>query len=90
MNLAGAISGMVVGAVTCFVWKFQLVDYAAEYPIFNLYELVPGFILAFLVAVVVSLLTPPPSDEITREFDSLSSEEKKGPLNKGGVYGRFR
>lgn len=90
MNLAGAISGMVVGAVTCSVWKFQLVDYAAEYPIFNLYELVPGFILAFLVAVVVSLLTPPPSDEITREFDSLSSEEKKGPLNKGGVYGRFR
>ena len=68
-NLAGAISGMVVGAVTCFVWKFVLADYAAQYPVFGLYELAPGFLLAFVVTVVVSLLTPKPSKEMLDEFD---------------------
>ena len=68
-NLAGAISGMVVGAVTCFVWKFVLAEHAAQYPVFGLYELAPGFLLAFVVTVVVSLLTPKPSKEMLAEFD---------------------
>ena len=72
-NLAGAISGMVVGAVTCFVWKFVLAANFAECcPIFGLYELAPGFVLSFLTIVIVSLLTKAPSKEITDEFDFVS------------------
>ena len=70
-NLAGAIAGMVTGATTCFVWKFVLADHAASYPIFGLYELAPGFVLAFAVTVAVSLLTKKPAPEITAEFDSV-------------------
>jgi len=70
-NLAGAVAGMVTGAVTCFVWKFALADYAATYPIFGLYELAPGFALAFIATVAVSLLTKKPSPEIIAEFDSV-------------------
>ena len=72
-NLAGAIAGMVVGAATCFVWKFVLADYAAQYPIFGLYELAPGFFLSLVATVVVSLLTKKPSEEIAAEFDRVSS-----------------
>ena len=71
-NLAGAVSGMVVGAATCFVWKFVLSDMAGQYPIFGLYELVPGFLFAFVVTVVVSLVTKRPSAEMLAEFDEVS------------------
>ena len=72
-NLAGAVAGMVVGAVTCFVWKFVLSDYASTYEIFGLYELAPGFLLAFIVTVIVSLMTKKPSAEMQAEFDCVSN-----------------
>lgn len=71
-NLAGAVAGMVVGAATCFVWKFVLADYAATYEIFGLYELAPGFLFALVVTVIVSLLTEKPSQEMLDEFDEVS------------------
>ena len=70
-NLAGAVSGMVVGATTCFVWKFVLSDMAAQHPIFGLYELAPGFLFSFVVTVVVSLLTKKPSAEMLDEYDEV-------------------
>jgi len=70
-NLAGAVAGMLVGAVTCFVWKFVLADCAAQHEIFGLYELAPGFVLAFVVTVVVSLVTKRPSDGMLKEFESV-------------------
>jgi len=76
MNLAGAIAGMVTGSVVCFVWKFVLADYASTYPVFGLYELAPGFVLAFIATVFVSLLTPKPSDEILSEFDAVADQFK--------------
>ncbi len=69
-NLAGAVSGMVVGATTCFVWKFVLSDYAANCPVFGLYELFPGFILALVTIVVVSLVTKEPPKEVVDQFDA--------------------
>ena len=74
MNLAGAVSGMVVGAVTCFVWKFVLAPaYAGCCPVFGVYELAPGFLLSLLTIVVVSLLTKAPSKEILDEFDRVDA-----------------
>ncbi|MBQ7666949.1 MAG: sodium/proline symporter PutP [Kiritimatiellae bacterium] len=71
-NLAGAVSGMIVGAATCFVWKFVLAPaYGECMPLFGVYELAPGFILSFATIVVVSLLTKAPSKEILEEFDRV-------------------
>jgi sodium/proline symporter len=55
----GALAGMVAGAAAVFVWKA-----------FNtgLYELLPAFIIAMIVAVVVSLATYRRNDEIEQEF----------------------
>ena len=78
VNLAGAISGMVVGATVCFVWKFVLSGYADAYPIFGLYELAPGFILSFAATVIVSLVTARPSPEMLAEFDRALEMTPKG------------
>lgn len=69
----GALSGMVVGAITVVVWgnNKDLTDL--------MYEIVPGFILCLLFAVVVSLVTYRKNAEIDREFDEtieLLKQEK--------------
>ncbi len=78
VNLAGAVSGMLVGATTCFVWKFapfaEAARNASPDSVFHLYELAPGFLFAFIVTVVVSLLTAKPSKEITDEFDAVRAQ----------------
>ena len=74
ITASGALSGMVVGAVTVVIWK------ANETLKDALYEIVPGFLLALIVTVVVSLLTYKPNAEIEKEFDDtvqLLKEERK-------------
>jgi sodium/proline symporter len=61
---AGALAGMIVGAVTIFVVK-NYVQIEGEY----FYELLPGFILAFAAIVVVSLMTAKPSEKTLEKFD---------------------
>ncbi|MGO1539516.1 MAG: sodium/proline symporter PutP [Leucobacter sp.] len=58
----GALGAMVVGALTVFLWS------GAEGGIFDLYELLPGFVFAMITAVVVSLLTYKRNEEIETEF----------------------
>ncbi|PSV00801.1 sodium/proline symporter PutP [Photobacterium leiognathi subsp. mandapamensis] len=62
MNRNGAIAGILVGAITVVVWK-QLTG-----GIFDLYEIIPGFIFATLAVVVVSKATGAPSDEVQKQY----------------------
>jgi sodium/proline symporter len=57
----GAITGMVLGAVTVFVWTVT--------PWADLYEIIPGFIVSLVSAVLVSKATYRRDDEVEREFD---------------------
>ncbi|MBR0055909.1 MAG: hypothetical protein IJP66_01140, partial [Kiritimatiellae bacterium] len=76
VNLPGAVAGMIVGAATCFLWKFWLNPaYGECCQIFGLYELAPGFVLSLVTIIAVSLLTPPPSKEITDEFAAVEAAE---------------
>ena len=68
---AGALSGMVIGSLTIFVVK-NYISIEGEY----FYELLPGFILAFLAVVIVSLLTKAPSEEVLKGFDNAQEEVK--------------
>jgi sodium/proline symporter len=63
----GAISGMVTGAVSVFVWKLVLNPFVGG--VFAIYELLPAFILSSIAIVVASLLTKKPSAEIEEEFE---------------------
>ncbi|MFY3791164.1 sodium/proline symporter PutP [Ureibacillus sp. MALMAid1270] len=62
----GALAGMIVGAVVAYVWGTVP---AIKESFFNLYEIVPGFVLGLIAAVVVSLITYKPNADIEKEFD---------------------
>lgn len=65
MTRMSAAAGMIVGGVTVFIWG------NLSGGIFELYEMVPAFLLACIVIVVVSLMGKEPSKEIQDEFDSV-------------------
>ena len=66
-NAAGAFAGMVGGGCTVVLWNLLLSPLGG---IFGIYELVPGFIVATVAIVAVSLLTAPPSEDVVHEFDT--------------------
>lgn len=67
-NLQGALAGMTAGGVMVFVWKFIVRPMGGAW---NVYELLPAFIVAIAVNIVVSLVTAPPDKETTDVFDSI-------------------
>ncbi|PHR55628.1 MAG: sodium/proline symporter PutP [Arcobacter sp.] len=74
MNKYGAISGMLVGSITVIVWK-QL-----KGGIFELYELLPGFIFAFVAILLISKWTTKISVDSQNTFEevqTLLSKENK-------------
>ena len=52
----GVVAGIIVGATTVIIWN--QVEFLNDF----IYELVPAFILAFIVTIFVSLLTNRPTD----------------------------
>ena len=67
-NRQGALAGMITGGVMIFVWKFLIKPMGG---VFGIYELLPAFLLALIVNVVVSLLTKEPAKEITDVYDRV-------------------
>ena len=67
-NMQGAMAGMIAGGAMIFIWKFAVRPLGGAW---NIYELLPAFIVAIVVNVIVSLLTKEPSDEITKVFDEM-------------------
>jgi sodium/proline symporter len=65
MTRNGALIGMILGAGTVIVWKEM------SGGLFDVYEIVPGFILCTVGIVVVSLIDQEPDPEIQAEFDSV-------------------
>ena len=67
-NLNGALAGMICGGVMVFVWKYGVRPLGGAW---NIYELLPAFLVACAAIVIVSLATAAPCEEICREFDSV-------------------
>jgi sodium/proline symporter len=65
MTAVSAIAGMTVGAVTVVVWS------NLSGGLFDLYEIVPGFVFASLVIVIVSSLKPASDSEALDRFDEV-------------------
>lgn len=64
MNRNGALAGIVIGAMTVVIWK-QLTG-----GIFDLYEIVPGFIFATVAIVAVSKATGGASKAVEEQFEA--------------------
>ncbi|HSG62544.1 MAG TPA: sodium/proline symporter PutP [Pseudomonadales bacterium] len=67
MNRWGALAGMLVGGVTVIVWK-QLSG-----GIFELFELVPGFVFSLMAIVLVSKVVND-GDEAAHRYDALKQQ----------------
>ncbi len=63
MTLKGAYAGIIVGGITVLIWK--------QFAWFDLYELVPGFLLSVAAIVFVSLMDSPPSLSVQRNFNKM-------------------
>ena len=73
-NQYGAAACLLFGGITVFVWKFLVRPMGGA---FNIYELLPAFIVGGIAMIIVSLLTPAPDKAVTEEFDSVNAELKK-------------
>lgn len=67
-NFAGAIAGIITGALVDILWLSFLSGT-------GIYEILPGFIVSLIVAIVVTLVTDKPSCEVEQLFDKATSPE---------------
>ena len=67
-NRQGVLAGLVAGGVMVFLWKFCVRPLGG---VWNVYELLPAFIVASLAIVVVSLATGKPDAEVEAIFDEV-------------------
>lgn len=72
MNRAGAIAGVVSGGVMIFVWKFLVRPLGGAW---DIYELLPAFVVSFVLIIVVSLATKEPEQSIIDEFDAAGKRD---------------
>lgn len=72
----GAMASIIVGGLTVLIWK------PLSGGLFDLYEIVPGFILAAVAGIIVSKFTPAPGAEQTATFDrvaQLANDKEPNP-----------
>ncbi len=77
-NFAGAVAGILTGAAVDILWlvfinngSYELIPGTK-----GLYEIIPGFFAGLVVAVLFSLITKKPSDEVTAIYDMVASGEE--------------
>lgn len=71
-NRFGALAGMVSGGAMVFIWKYCIRPLGGAW---DIYELLPAFLVACVMIVVVSLATKAPSQEICDEFERAKKLE---------------
>lgn len=72
-NKWGALAGIASGGAMVFIWKFLIRPIGGA---FDIYELLPAFIISSVAIVVVSLLTAAPDAKIEKTFDEVNAECK--------------
>ena len=64
----GALAGVISGALVDVLWLAFLSGPT------GIYELIPGFAVSMVVAIVATLLDKKPSDDITAIFDAATAK----------------
>ena len=65
----GALAGVIAGALTDVIWFIFLTAPT------GIYEIIPGFIVSMIAAVVTTLIDKEPSKEVTDIFDAATAPE---------------
>lgn len=72
-NKWGALAGMFAGGAMVFIWKFMIKPIGG---VWGIYELLPAFLVALAVNVIISLVTKAPSQDMVDEFEAVKAECK--------------
>lgn len=70
-NRYGAMVSMLSGGIMIFVWKYLVRPIGGAW---DIYELLPAFLVAITLNVIVSLITGAPEPEIIEEFEKVSGK----------------
>lgn len=70
MTKVGALAGIITGGVTVVLWKQLTGGW------FDLYEIIPGIVFAFIAIIVASKLTAAPSATVLARFEEVEAEIK--------------
>ena len=70
-NKWGALAGMITGGVFIFVWKYLVRPLGGAW---DIYELLPAFLIALIVNVIVSIATGGAEKKVEEEFLSMSAK----------------
>ena len=73
-NYAGAVAGIISGAVADIAWLILCTSTVTDAVITNtgIYEIVPGFIFGLLGAVIATLCTKAPSEEVISIYNTAT------------------
>lgn len=71
-NKWGALCGMIAGGAMIFIWKYGIAKLGGA---FAIYELLPAFLIALIINVVVSLVTAAPGEDIIKTFDEVNKKK---------------
>ncbi len=71
-NYAGAVSGIIAGALVDILWLVLFTSTVTEAVVYNtaVYEIIPGFIAGFIVSVIVTLCTKAPSEKVMTIYNN--------------------
>lgn len=68
-NKWGALASMIVGGAVVFIWKYAVRPIGGAW---NIYELLPAFLAALFVNIIVCLLTKKPEQGILDEYQKVN------------------
>ena len=69
-NMYGALAGMISGGAMVFIWKYLDRPLGG---VWDIYELLPAFLVASALIIIVSLLTKAPEKSVVEEFDRVKA-----------------
>ncbi|WOG26330.1 sodium/proline symporter PutP [Endozoicomonas sp. 8E] len=70
MTGLGAMAGIVTGAVTVLIWK------PLTGGLFDLYEIIPGFVISMVACILFSFLGRQPSRDMIERFEKVESRTR--------------
>ncbi|GHA97882.1 sodium:proline symporter [Algimonas arctica] len=78
LSREGALAGMIVGAVTVLFWLYAPVQIGGQSLSNVIYEIVPGFFLSGLAAILVSLFVQPSRSLVEERFLTMEKAMDDG------------
>ncbi|RIM95583.1 sodium/proline symporter PutP [Staphylococcus xylosus] len=71
LSHAGALSGMITGAVVVIIWITWVKPQANINELFGMYEIIPGFLASVIVTYLVSKYTKKPWDFVEKDLNRV-------------------